>query len=267
MTPGETAEALVAELGISEPKDLDVEALAFDAGMMVRYQELRGCEATLVGVGNRAIATIKPSSTRGRERFSVAHELGHWSLHRGCSFKCRVDDVDLNLASDKKLEQQADSFAAHLLLPTALFKPAIRSLARPSFPDIEAVAAQFETSVLATALRVTTLNTYPAILACYNQSGLRWCSKSTEVPTRWWLKKALDPDSFSHDLLYNGTRCDKPGKQSADAWFENDDSGDYEVIEECVPGRAGEVVVLLHLADEEMLSKEFDSELWVQRRT
>ena len=85
MTPGQRAEARIAELGIRDPGDLDVEAIAVDAGVSVRYEPLNGCEATLVGVGNRAIATIRKSPVRGRERFSIGHELAHWELHRGRS--------------------------------------------------------------------------------------------------------------------------------------------------------------------------------------
>ena len=66
MTPGERAEARIAELGISDPRDIDVDAIAYDARMLVEYEDLEGCEAILVGVGYRAIATIRPSGVRGR---------------------------------------------------------------------------------------------------------------------------------------------------------------------------------------------------------
>lgn len=73
MSPGEQAEKLVADFGITSPDDLDVEAFAFDARLEVEYQELQGCEATLVGFENRAIATVRPSTVLGRQRFSIAH--------------------------------------------------------------------------------------------------------------------------------------------------------------------------------------------------
>jgi len=72
--PARCAESLINELGIKSAHDIDVEAIAFDSGVDVLYEELNGCEATLVGFGSKAIATVRPSSSRGRERFSVAHE-------------------------------------------------------------------------------------------------------------------------------------------------------------------------------------------------
>ena len=40
MTPGQRAEARIAELGITEPRDLDVDLIAMDAGMEVVYTGL-----------------------------------------------------------------------------------------------------------------------------------------------------------------------------------------------------------------------------------
>lgn len=133
MRAANLAETLIAEFGISDPSEIDVEAIAFDVGVQVEYQDLSGCEATLAGFANRAVATVKRSKYRGRERLSIAYELGHWSLHRGRSFRCRVDDPGENLASDRILEREADMYAAHLLLPSLLFNPAIKQLGRPGF--------------------------------------------------------------------------------------------------------------------------------------
>jgi hypothetical protein len=79
-----------------------------------------------------------------------------------------------------------------------------------------------------------------------------------DIPKRWWLKKAADEDSFTHDLLTQGKECRHLGKQSADAWFDNDDAGKHEVLEQCVATRDGEALVLIYLADSEMLYAKFD---------
>ncbi|MDR6499007.1 hypothetical protein J2785_002152 [Burkholderia ambifaria] len=259
MTPGERAEALVLEFGISSPTELDVEAIACDAGMDVRYQPLDGCEATLVGVRNQAIATIRPSGHRGRERFSVAHELGHWNLHRGKSFRCRVDDQSDNLASDATLEKEADSYAAHLLMPRYLYDPAIRSGARiPTFKHIEEVAQAFEVSMAAAVIRMAEVDSLPVIVACYNARGIRWRAAAPHAPRRWRLVQTLDEDSFAFDVV-NGRKSQQcSGKQSADAWFSNDDADKYEVHEHAIPGRSGEVLVLLYLSDTDMFESPFE---------
>nr|WP_297353869.1 hypothetical protein [uncultured Caldimonas sp.] len=61
MTPAQAAEAIIEDLGITQIAELDIEAIAYDAGVEVLYEPMTGCEATLVGVGDHAIATINPS--------------------------------------------------------------------------------------------------------------------------------------------------------------------------------------------------------------
>ncbi len=258
MTPGAQAEALIAELGISEPADLDVEAIAFDAGVEVHYASLTGCEATLVGFNDRAVATINRSGSRGRERFSIAHEVGHWKLHRGKSFRCRVDGPGDNIASNRPFEREADTFASHLLMPAPIFNPAVKAIGRPGFSQLAALANDFESSLTASTLRLAMVDTLPVIVACYGAQGLKWHTAAAYVPKRWWVKKQLDEDTFAFDLLKRGKACARPGKQSADAWFENHDADEYEVIEDCVSVRSGEVLVLLYLANTEMLYAKFD---------
>lgn len=263
---GKRAEALVDELGITSPEDLEVEAIAFDSGVEVIYERLSGCEATLVGYGNRAIATVNPSAVRGRKRFSVAHELGHWHLHRGRSFQCRVDEPDANLAPERPLEREADTFAAHLLMPGVLFKPLIRQLGQPDFSHLAEVAGTFDTSLMATALRLVGVNTLPVVVALYDRRGRCWGFAAADVPARWFLRRDLDEDTFTYDLLHRGKECHRLGKQSADAWFENDDAEQYEVLEQCMSIRPGEALVLLYLQPE-MLEAGFDWNVGNRRYT
>lgn len=259
MTPGQRAEALVSEFGISSPSELDVEAIACDSGMTIRYENLDGCEATLVGVKNQAIATIRPSRNRGRERFSVAHELGHWNMHRGKSFRCRVDDQSANLASDTPREKEADSYAAHLLMPRFLFDPAVRAGAKlPTFKYIEDVAEAFGVSMAAAVIRMAEVDSLPVIVACYNARGIRWSATAPHIPRSWRLVQTLDEDSFAYDVVSGGKSQQCSGKQSADAWFSNDDADNYEVHEHAMPGRSGEVLVMLYLSDTEMFESPFE---------
>lgn len=256
-TAGERAEALIADLGIGSPTELDVEAIAYDSQVEVVYEAMTGCEASLVGYRDRAIATINPSGVRGRERFSVAHELGHWLLHRGRSFKCRVDDPSANLSSERALEKEADSFAAHLLMPRPLFNPVVASLGKPTFQQLTRVADEFETSIMATTLRLANINTLPIIVACYDRNGKRWAMPAGDIPVRWFLKEKLDEDTFAYDLLHSGKECRGLFKQPADVWFQNDDAGEYEVQEQCIGSTDGTALVLLYL-EPSMLEAGFD---------
>jgi len=237
-----------------------------DAGMRVEYEHLDGCEAMLMGVGNKAVATIKPSKHRGRERYSVGHELGHWEMHRGKSFRCRGDDPDRNFESDKALEKEADSYAAGLLMPSFLFSPAVEAIGEPSFIELEELAGAFGTSVLATSMRLADLDRLPIVLACYSNGRLRWRKAARHIPNRWFLRMQLDDDSFAYSLFQDGQAHPRLGKQPAETWFENMDAERYQVRECCRPVRVGEVLVLLYL-ESKMLQAGFDPNVGTRRYT
>jgi Zn-dependent peptidase ImmA (M78 family) len=257
MTPGQRAEALVAHFGIRDAKDLDLEAIACDQGVTVEREDLSGCEATLIGFGDRAIATIKPSHIVGRERFSLAHELGHWDMHRGRSFQCRVDDPDVNLVGNKQVEKEADQFASHLLMPGPVFNPAVKALGTPSFKELEALATEFQTSMVATSLRIAAIDTLPVIVACFSKNGRHWSMPAPHVPKRWFVVEELSEYSFSYDLLVKGAQTTGLRKQSGEVWFQNDDAEGYELHEHSMPYRNGQVLVLLYLSSK-MLDARFD---------
>lgn len=251
------AQEIISELGITSPEEIDIEAIAFDGGVSVLYEQLNGCEATLVGYGERAIATISPSSSRGRERFSIAHEVGHWHLHRGRSFRCRVDDFVQNFGSNADFEKEADNFASNLLLPTNIFQPIIKAITRPGLKELKDVADNFQVSLQAVSIRLATLDTLPVIVACYSKNGLRWHIRAKHIPNRWYIKKYLDDDSFAYDVLNEGKLYNNLGVQPAETWFDNDDASHYEILEHSMPSVNGQVLVLLYLKDPEMFELRY----------
>ena len=72
------AKLLLQTLGITDPRDIDLEAIAFDRGALVRLGALDECEARIVGYDSRAVITVDDRKPRTRQQFSAAHELGHW---------------------------------------------------------------------------------------------------------------------------------------------------------------------------------------------
>ena len=60
MSPGELAEARIADLGIKDPRDLDVEAIAADARMTVEYEELEGVTRRLSESGTEPLPRLDP---------------------------------------------------------------------------------------------------------------------------------------------------------------------------------------------------------------
>lgn len=156
MTP---AEALLQELGITEPEEIDLETIAYHVGARVRFRPLCGCEAHILGCGGHAIITVKHDSSARRKRFSIAHELGHWRFHRGKTLVCRVDEYRPRDAQSP--EKAADGYAADLLMPRYLFAPRASALGRIAFDSIGRVAEAFKTSLSVTVLVTQARASFP----------------------------------------------------------------------------------------------------------
>ena len=251
------AECRLLELGITEPSEIDIEAIAWDEGVQVKYSDLNGCEARLVGVGDRAIVSIRKAADERRKRFSLAHELGHWNYHRGRSFECRVDDWVDSYNSKPIEEREADQYAAELLMPAYMFKPLAASIKRPTFDGVKELADQFCTSLTATAIRLVDMNTWPLLLLCHSAQGRIWFKKSKDIPTRWFPQKELDSDSLAFDRLFANEDRVRSQKINADAWFGVREAERYEIVEDAIRISKTQILTLLWMEDEEMLEERF----------
>jgi hypothetical protein len=123
-----TPEALLRSLGVTAAEHIELETIAWSCGLEVRFAPLAGCDARIVGKGDRGVLTVNSGQSIARQRFSLAHELGHWTLHRGRLMLCHAAEIG-NASSEKRgFELDADQFAAALLMPRYLFEPAAAAL-------------------------------------------------------------------------------------------------------------------------------------------
>ncbi len=250
------AEYRLLDLGITEPNSIDVEAIAWDEGVKVQYSDLIGCEARLVGFGDRGIVTIRNGSDERRMRFSLAHELGHWNYHRGRSFACRVDDLVDGYSTKPTEEREADGYAAELLMPSYMFKPLARAIKRPTFEGVQDLADQFRTSLTATAIRLVDINAWPLLLVCHSAQGRVWFNRSKDIPERWFPQKELDSDSIAFDRLFGNKDRIRAQKINADAWFDCREAGRFEIVEDSIRISSSQVLTLLWMENDEMLEEE-----------
>ena len=86
-------ERLLRSLGIEKPEEIDLDAIAWSLGAKVKYRPLKSCEARICGCGDRAIISVDCNKMPQRQRFSVGHEIGHWTYHRGQLLVCRSSDI------------------------------------------------------------------------------------------------------------------------------------------------------------------------------
>ncbi|MGJ0535405.1 ImmA/IrrE family metallo-endopeptidase [Methylocystis sp.] len=255
------AERLLQELGITEPNEIDLEAIAYHVGAHVRYQSLDGCEARIIGHGDQAIITVNSRSSYRRNRFSIAHELGHWRHHRGRCLVCRATEVGGREAMSP--ERVADDYAADLLLPNYLFKPIARQHPKLDFASVKAIADLFEASQTSTAIRLVEADHAAALLICHGFRGRKWFVRSPSVPSRWFPRDNLDPDGFAFGILHGGKSDDAfPRRIGASAWFDHWEASRYDVFEQSFRTAEDEVLTLVLIRDDRMLEEKETRRGW-----
>jgi Zn-dependent peptidase ImmA (M78 family) len=154
---------------ILKASDLDsvptpVEALAKRLGLQVVYQPLADdVSGLLYRDGQFQVIGVNSSQAGTRQRFTIAHELGHWRLHKGRDV--RVDrEVRVNFRRDRLWdleEAQANAFAAALLMPRDSFTPTRLDLLKEGSVSldlaIQRLAAAYQVSSQAMTIRLTGL--------------------------------------------------------------------------------------------------------------
>ncbi len=137
---------------IKFPIPVDVKRLAESLGVQVLYEELEedvsGMMVTREDLS--VVILVNQKHHEHRKRFTIAHELGHYLLHRAIS-PVFVDSKKVfyrnSVAStgEEKQEIEANSFAAELLMPFQEIQKLVPSTISPmdNMDDIEDLARNY----------------------------------------------------------------------------------------------------------------------------
>jgi Zn-dependent peptidase ImmA (M78 family) len=126
--PEERADQILQELGVSAPP-VAVEGIAKAHGIPVVYEPFSDHQDDVSGMLLREVDTvvigINSRHSHTRQRFTLAHELGHYYLHKGNfhldrAVQVKFRDATSSMAVDRD-EIQANAFAAALLMPKHMF--------------------------------------------------------------------------------------------------------------------------------------------------
>jgi hypothetical protein len=248
-----SAPQLLEELGITTPDEIDIEAIAFHCQATVRYRPLTGCAARIVGNGHTAIITVNSDSPRTRQRFSAAHELGHWMHDRGkASFGCQESQFVREWQRHNP-ESRANSYAGDLLLPLALFKPRAASFKTMTLDAVKSLAETFNTSLTATAIRLVEYGPFSTMLACFSDAGREWFVRGSGVPERLWPPHNPPSGTYAFDLFKRPRERELTGEVQANAWFDHPLAARHYIHEHSLRTSYGDVLALLWWKNEQML--------------
>jgi uncharacterized protein DUF955 len=203
----------------------------------------------------------------GFRRFTVAHELGHFEIaaHHGVIFSGAALHVsESGFTSHLWYEQEADHFAAELLMPSDLFRNEIRG-AGIGLPAIKQLAETFDTSITSTAIRYAQLTPDPVVIVVSAEERIRYCfaSQCMKSIRADWIERATQVPAVSETGRHfrNGAPfgAERNGRSDLSAWFPNA-TRDFEFEEDLIDlGRYGRTLTVLHATEIP------DEEEWAER--
>jgi Zn-dependent peptidase ImmA (M78 family) len=126
-------------VGVGDEPLADLWTLVRECGVQLAFHDFGPLGGDGLYKWNGEVALIaanaSPTLSRLRQRFTVAHELGHHELHRQGGAPLLIADKDIFGRGGDPIEQEANAFAGHLLMPD----PAIaRALAEWQPPELGA---------------------------------------------------------------------------------------------------------------------------------
>lgn len=244
--------ALLKELGITEPEDIHIEAIAEYCSATIVYESLEGCEARIIGYADQAIITVNIASPRERQRFSAGHELGHWMRDRGnIAFACIGKMFATEWSADNP-EQRANRYAADLLLPESMFRPRAESR-EITFATVIDLAATFQMSRTATAIRLVELGSFPALIVCNELGQRKWFVRGPDVPKVIWPQDKPGHNTLAYDLLHGAAVPSGSVDVWADEWINHPHADRYSLREDSIRITSNLVLSLLWWKDESQL--------------
>lgn len=161
-------EQLLTTIGSVGPP-VNIEKVASVCGLQVRKQDITNSDISgfILRTGNEGVIGVNSFHAHVRQRFTIAHEIGHYLIHSQGADEVHVDrkfDVRFrnSLSSEgvDKDEREANFFAAELLMPIHFIEEDLSKNNRMDIVDedfIGELANKYEVSLQAMIFRLANL--------------------------------------------------------------------------------------------------------------
>lgn len=185
-------------------------------------------EAYLICESGNAEIILKIGISETRERFSIAHELGHYFLpgHENLMFRCT--EQDMNYDETRPYETEANVFASELLIPTDLLRNDITQ--DISYKFISEQANKYHVSIQAMVIKLL-LVTDESIAALWVQdSVIKWAVRSQSFE-HLITRGKISHLSNAYEFFRHNDKKIRTNVVDASAWIDNSDID--TLIEDC----------------------------------
>ena len=132
---------------------VNIDKIAEDMGAKVNYLSTLHGGDDISGrfdiINGEAVCSVRNTDTLERQRFTLAHELGHFALNHGGGF--RDNSASFNFYNYDQREVDANAFAGELLMPKIAVDYLIQ---KENMSDINQLAQSFQVSRPAMSYRL-----------------------------------------------------------------------------------------------------------------
>lgn len=146
---------------------IDVDGLAAELGIAVVLRAFEDADVSgMLFRGEREVIGVNSAHSPRRQRFTIAHEIGHHVLHPGrelildAPVRVNFRDRTSSMATDRE-EIEANAFAAVLLMPEPMLRQELDRLPASTRRDPDATTAaladRFDVSTAAMGFRLINL--------------------------------------------------------------------------------------------------------------
>jgi len=162
-------------------KDISKNFFPGDPIMEVIGVDLEDCEGALQPSlsGEKWGIYYSTNCSPERQRFTAAHEFGHYLLHRKRYPQgFRSDEAAVDGRTKDDIEREANEFAATLLMPLDDFRRQISAKCQPNFDQLSACATRYDVSLVAVILRWLRYTEQSAIIVVSRDGFMKWAWSS-----------------------------------------------------------------------------------------
>ncbi|MCA0447329.1 MAG: ImmA/IrrE family metallo-endopeptidase [Bacteroidetes bacterium] len=234
-----------SDCGISNPLQLPLEVIIESKNIIIKEERIDGADGRILMTKNSGVITLNASiDFPPRKRFILAHELGHFELHRLIQPVFSDNDETLNHSQQPNfnpVEAEANDFAAEFLMPTDLFHAECKGK-KFDHNVIEHLANTFQVSKTAAILKFLKKDNgnHPVFVVCCQDNKMKWFKKTEDWLYFSRFQKGLPPPSgtvanevFKKGFSYYASEAIQPIWKSD--WFElKEREIDKEFFEYCL---------------------------------
>ena len=212
--------------GIDFAAEAQIEDILYSRGIdMILSKRIEGSEARISFKNNKAIVTVNSEIRYPKKRnFVLAHELGHYELHRNSLKTIHIDNSDSlsSWFSGGEHEIEANAFASELLMPEEsfqlLFKDSLFSIEL-----INKISEHYQASLTSVLLQYLNYGKIPICMIYSKDAKVIWSNAAEDYILKYIPNGISVPtNSVAGEFYFEQITYDEPEEIEAAAWYSND---------------------------------------------